>query len=46
MLDEAIECYEKALELSPNNSQILSNIAMLYVKKGDFDKASETLNRQ
>ena len=43
---EAIECYEKALELSPNNSQILSKISMLYVKKGDVDKAVETLNRQ
>ena len=37
--DEAIECYNKALELSPNNPDILGNMSLCYGIKGDTDKA-------
>jgi len=37
--DEAIQCYDKALEIDPHDSDTLSNIGLCFDNLGYFDKA-------
>ena len=37
--DKALECYKKAIELSPDNHILYSNISAVYIKKKNFDEA-------
>eukprot|EP00761_Pharyngomonas_kirbyi_P009489 gb/GECH01009505.1/.p1 GENE.gb/GECH01009505.1/~~gb/GECH01009505.1/.p1 ORF type:complete len:424 (+),score=102.03 gb/GECH01009505.1/:1-1272(+) len=41
--DEAIDCYLEALDYSPENSDILTTLGLLYLRKGDNNKAFEYL---
>lgn len=38
---KSIEQFEKALELQPNNRDVLSNLRMLHVQMGEYEKARE-----
>ena len=40
-LEESLNCYNKALELSPANPEVLNGMAMTYAALGDFDKSLE-----
>lgn len=40
-LDKAIEHQEKALQLYPGNTAVLTTLASLYAQKGDFNRAME-----
>ena len=42
---KAIECYEKALEISPDDAVALGRIGEVYNETGDYDKAKEYLQR-
>ncbi|MCS6871645.1 MAG: tetratricopeptide repeat protein [Anaerolineae bacterium] len=44
-LDDAIRAYEEASRVTPHSSYPLNNLAMLYLMKGDLEKASETFRR-
>jgi superkiller protein 3 len=39
--DEAIKCYEKAIEIKKNNHKAFNNMGLSYFKKGNHDKAIE-----
>ncbi len=41
--DKAIEYYQKVLEVQPDSNYAIHNLSMVYIKKGDFDKAKEIL---
>lgn len=41
--DKAIEYYQKVLDAQPDSTYAIHNLSMVYIKKGDFDKAKETL---
>ncbi len=43
--DEALQYYKSALSLDPGSAQIRSEMALLYVKKGELDNA-ETLLKE
>ncbi|MDI6703280.1 MAG: tetratricopeptide repeat protein [bacterium] len=45
MIDRAIECYEIALEISPNNPSILFNLGLAFGKKGEMEKERECFER-
>lgn len=38
-LDEAIKCYQKAIELNPNLTGAFYNLGVAFQKKGDIDRA-------
>ena len=38
---ESIQYFEKALEIQPNNRDVLQNLRMLHVQMGEYDKAKE-----
>ena len=38
---ESIQYFEKALEIQPNNKDVLQNLRMLHVQLGEYDKAKE-----
>jgi len=38
-IDDAIRCYEKAAAITPDRSYPLNNLAMLYFRRGDVEKA-------
>jgi tetratricopeptide (TPR) repeat protein len=40
---EAIECYAKALQLSPGNREIYNDLSLVYLATGDTHKAKECL---
>lgn len=40
-LDEALECFQKALELNPNYADALHALAMTYAAKNRLDEAIE-----
>ncbi len=42
---ESIQYFEKALEIQPNNKDVLSNLRMLHVQMGEYDKAKEFKQR-
>lgn len=42
---EAIKFYKKALQIAPNNTRTLFNIALSYTSLGNYDKAITTLNQ-
>ncbi|MBP5368609.1 MAG: tetratricopeptide repeat protein [Bacteroidales bacterium] len=42
---ESIQHFEKALELQPNNRDVLANLRMLHVQMGEYDKAKELKER-
>lgn len=42
-LDMAIDVYKKAIEMSPENVELLSTLGLLYLQGGDFQKAFEAL---
>ena len=44
-LDEALEAYEKALELDPSNEYALSNIGVIYLKRQNYEKCMEYTER-
>ena len=39
---KAIECYNKGLEIEPNNAILLSNKAAAYIKSGDIKEAIQS----
>ena len=43
--DQAIECFNKAVELNPNFYNALSNLGSLYNRIANYDKAVECLNK-
>ena len=43
--DDAILSYSRALELVPNEINVLYNLGVAYFKKGELEKAKETLER-
>lgn len=44
-LNEALESYEKAVELDPSNEYALSNIGVIYLKRQNFEKCLEFTQR-
>ena len=40
-IDEAIETYQKAVELAPGNAQVHRELAKLHIRKNDFDAAEQ-----
>ena len=42
---EAMELYYKALEVDGANEKAMSNLAQLYLRQGDFERALEVLDR-
>ena len=38
---QSIQYFEKALELQPNNRDVLQNLRMLHIQMGEYDKAKE-----
>lgn len=44
-MDEALYCFETALQLDPNNLMALGNTATVYEKKGDATRAIATLEK-
>ncbi|HAW50082.1 TPA: hypothetical protein DCX16_03935 [bacterium] len=44
-LNEAIDAYNNALSINPNNPFIISNIAFSYKEKGELDKALSILKK-
>jgi len=38
-LDEALDCYNRALSLDPKNEMVYNNRGLAYNRKGDFDEA-------
>ena len=44
-LEDAIKCYEKVLELDPNHTNALLNMARIYEKLGDIEKAIDYYNK-
>jgi tetratricopeptide (TPR) repeat protein len=42
---EAVEEYEKALELEPDNVDVMSNLGVTYYRLGKLDEAIEVYNR-
>ncbi|MDL2315932.1 tetratricopeptide repeat protein [Desulfovibrio sp. OttesenSCG-928-A18] len=45
MIDQALTYYERALELSPHDENLLHNLARAYLEKKDLDKALDFLLR-
>ncbi|XP_042329418.1 Bardet-Biedl syndrome 4 protein isoform X2 [Sceloporus undulatus] len=41
--DEAIEVYKKAVEFSPENTELLTTLGLLYLEREDYQKAFEHL---
>uniref|UniRef100_A0A8D0GKC5 Bardet-Biedl syndrome 4 n=1 Tax=Sphenodon punctatus TaxID=8508 RepID=A0A8D0GKC5_SPHPU len=41
--DKAIEVYKKAVEFSPENTELLTTLGLLYLQLGDYQKAFEHL---
>lgn len=37
--NDAIECFEKALQINPNYTEVSLNLAVIYNEMGEFDKA-------
>ncbi len=44
-MDLALECYEKALELDPDNGYALESMYVYYIRTGESDKANEIMFR-
>lgn len=44
-LDESIALFEEALKVAPNDSKINFNIALVYIKKEQFDRAATYLEQ-
>ncbi|XP_006167338.1 Bardet-Biedl syndrome 4 protein isoform X2 [Tupaia chinensis] len=44
-LDKAIEVYEKAVEFSPENTDLLTTLGLLYLQLGVYQKAFEHLGK-
>jgi Tfp pilus assembly protein PilF len=42
---EALECYEKAIAVSPNGAAALFNASQLYTQRFEYDKATERLSK-
>ncbi|NXJ78995.1 BBS4 protein, partial [Trogon melanurus] len=42
-MDKAIEVYKKAVEFSPENTDLLTTLGLLYLQLGDYQKAFEHL---
>ncbi|NWH63050.1 BBS4 protein, partial [Geococcyx californianus] len=42
-MDKAIEIYKKAVEFSPENTDLLTTLGILYLQLGDYQKAFEHL---
>ncbi|XP_023790058.1 Bardet-Biedl syndrome 4 protein isoform X1 [Cyanistes caeruleus] len=42
-MDKAIEVYKKAVEFSPENTDLLTALGLLYLQTGDYQKAFEHL---
>ncbi len=40
-IDNAINCFQKAIDINPNNDIAFYNMGVSYSKKGDYDKAIE-----
>ncbi len=45
LLTEALNYYQKSLELSPENESLLFNVARVYFELNDIDKSIECLNK-
>ncbi len=45
LLDDAVECYERAIQLSPNRGETYAALARLWFVRGDKDKTLATLKR-
>ncbi|MBS3808564.1 MAG: tetratricopeptide repeat protein [Desulfobacterales bacterium] len=43
--DAAINCYQKALELDPDNADAAFGLGLEYAEKGNYDKALRLVNR-
>ncbi len=43
--EQQIECFERSLELNPENIYTLSFLGEAYEKKGEYDKAIELFNK-
>ncbi|NXA33138.1 BBS4 protein, partial [Eudromia elegans] len=41
--DKALEVYKKAVEFSPENTELLTSLGLLYLQLGDYQKAFEHL---
>jgi tetratricopeptide (TPR) repeat protein len=39
--DSALECYEKGLELLPENVQLLNNKGLLHFQRGQYEEAAD-----
>lgn len=44
-LDEALQCYKKAMDLDPANSVVLYNTGILYNIKSDYNNAVNVLEQ-
>uniref|UniRef100_U3J8R2 Bardet-Biedl syndrome 4 n=1 Tax=Anas platyrhynchos platyrhynchos TaxID=8840 RepID=U3J8R2_ANAPP len=43
--DKAIEVYKKAIEFSPENTDLLTKLGLIYLQLGDYQKAFEHLGK-
>ena len=44
-LDEAAGCFQKVLDIKPDNSDSLYNLGIIYIRKKDYGKAVEILKK-
>lgn len=44
-LDEALEEYQKALQLNPNYTQVYTNLGTVYLGKQDYDQAIQQFKK-
>ncbi len=44
-LDDALDVFRSALEIDPENRDVLGNLADVYARRGQLDRATEYLNR-
>lgn len=43
--DAAIKCFQKVLELNPDNTEAAFNLGLVYAEKGEYEKALDFINK-